>query len=95
MNLRQLDNVLKDMMPQSEAHRTLDKISHWLDTMKIEKKYETSEEKDIKALKNLSSLGLVTIQEADGKIKAELTPDAQEVYKEMVARGFYLKKGKV
>ncbi len=95
MNLRQLDNVLKDMMPQSEAHRTLDRISHWLDKMKGEKKYETSEEKDIKALKNLASLGLVTVEEADGKLKAGLTPDAQEVYKEMVARGFYLKKGKV
>ena len=94
MNLRQLDNVLKDMMPQSEAHRTLDRISHWLDKMKGEKTYETSEEKDMKALKNLSGLGLVKIEENDGKIKAELTEDAKEVYKEMIARGFYLKKGK-
>lgn len=95
MNLRQLDNVLKDMMPQSEAHRTMDRISHWLERLKTDKKYETSDEKDMKALRNLSALGLVSVEDVNGKIKAELTPEAHEVYKDMVARGFYLKKGKV
>ena len=94
MNLRQLDNVLKDMMSQSQAHRTMDKISHWLERLKTDKTYETGVPGEMKALKNLQSLGLVKVKEKGMSIEVEMTEEAHEVYKEMVARGFFLKTGK-
>ena len=95
MDLSQLDNVLKEMLPSSDAHRTMDRISHWIDRLKFEKKYETVIASEIKALKNLENLGLVKIKDKGMAIEAELTEAALEVHKEMVARGFFLKKGKV
>ncbi len=95
MNLRQLDNVLRDMMPQSDAHRTMDRIGHWLDRMKSEKSYETGIASEMKALRNIEKLGLVKVKDKGMSIEAELTEEAREVYKEMVARGFFLKTGKV
>ncbi len=95
MDLRQLDNVLKEMLQPSDAHRTMDRISHWIDKLKFEKKYETAIASEIKALRNLENLGLVKISEKGLAIEAELTDAALEVHKEMVSRGFFLKKGKV
>ena len=95
MDLRQLDNVLKEMLAPSDAHRTMDRISHWIDRLKFEKRYETAIASEIKALKNMESLGLVKTTEKGLAIEAELTDAALEVHKEMVARGFFLKKGKV
>lgn len=95
MDLRQLDNVLKEMLSSSDAHRTMDKISHWIDKLKFEKKYETAIASEIKALKNMENLGLVKTTEKGLAVEAELTEAALEVHKEMVARGFFLKKGKI
>ena len=95
MDLRQLDNLLKDMMPQSEAHRTMDRISHWLERLKSEKTYETGIAGEMKALKNMERMGLVLIKDKGMTIEASMTENAQELYKEMVARGFFLKTGKV
>ena len=95
MDLRQLDNVLKEMMGPSDAHKTMDKISHWIDRLKFEKKYDTAIASEVKALKNLENLGLVKVVEKGLAVEAELTDAALEVHKEMVARGFFLKKGKV
>ena len=95
MKLRELDSLLKDTLPPSQAHRTLDKISHWLEKMKVEKKYETGLPQEMKALKKLESLGLVKIKDKGMTIEVAPTEEAEGIHKEMVARGFFLKKGKV
>ena len=95
MELRQLDNVLKEKLSPSDAHKTMDRISHWIDRLKFEKKYETAIASEIKALKNLESLGLVKLAEKGLAVVVEPTEAALEIHKEMVARGFFLKKGKV
>lgn len=95
MNLRQLDNFMKDTMAPSAAHKNLDRISHWLEKLKAEKKYETGIPAEMQALKKIESLGLVKLSDKGMGIEAELTEDGENIQKEMISRGFYLKKGKV
>lgn len=95
MKLRELDNLLKDSMPPSQAHRALDRISHWLEKLKTEKRYETGLPQEMQALRKMEMLGLVKIKDNGPAIEAELTEEADGIRKEMVSRGFFLKKGKV
>lgn len=95
MNLRQLDNFMKDAMAPSAAHKNLDRVSHWLEKLKAGKKYETGIPSEIQALQKMESLGLIKLKDKGMSIEAELTEDGENIQKEMVSRGFYLKKGKV
>ncbi len=95
MNLRQLDNFMKDSMPSSQAHKAVDRISHWLEKLKTEKTYETGLPSELEALKKLESLGLIRLNNKGMTAEAQLTGDGENIYKEMIARGFYLKKGKI
>ena len=95
MNLRQLDNFMKDSMAPSAAHKTLDRISHWLEKLKAEKSYETGLPQEIQALKKIESLGIIKLEDRGMSVEASLTEDGENIHKEMIARGFYLKKGKI
>ncbi len=95
MDLKQLNNFLKDEMPASSAYKTLDRISHWMEKLKFEKIYTTNIQTEVLALKKLESLGLIKLKGKGTTVEAGLTADGEDIHKEMIARGFYLKKGKI
>ncbi|MBI2076503.1 MAG: hypothetical protein HYT72_04620 [Candidatus Aenigmarchaeota archaeon] len=89
MNIRELQNKLAGVVPESKLYDTMTVISHWVKKLHEEQVYKTSSEKDMEALANLGTLGIAEISGSRDSIQAKLTEAGRKLYRDFTARSYY------
>lgn len=91
MDVDALDKMLEEKMKTGDSKTYIRSIAHWLKKIKQEGgEYSTYDEKEIRALKSVESLGLVHTQEIRNITIAFLTPAAEDLMKDFFRKGYYM-----
>jgi len=91
MEVEELDKLVTEKMKSGDSKAFLRSIAHWLKKIKNEGgEYSTGDEKEVRTLKSIESLGLLETSEIRNITVAFLTPKAEELMKDFFRKGYYM-----
>ncbi len=91
MEVEELDKIVMEKMKSGDSKAYLRSIAHWLKKIKNDDgEYSTEDEKEIRTLKSIESLGLLETTEIRNITVAFLTPKAEELMKDFFRKGYYM-----
>lgn len=91
MDVDALDKIVLGKIKSGDSKDYIRSIAHWLKKVKQEGgEYSTTDEKEMRTLENMASLGLLEIAEIKNVKIAFLTPAAEELMKDFFRKGYYM-----